>query len=48
MPKEYATADTFRRVTVDQLRSILDVFALVVWPEVPHVKLPAKSGPFLS
>ena len=41
MLKEYATAETFRRATVDQLRSILDVLAMVAWPcpvdQVPSI-----------
>jgi len=41
MPKEYATAETFRRITADQLQPILDVLIKIEWPcsatQIPHI-----------
>jgi hypothetical protein len=40
MPIQHTTADSFRRVTGQQLKPILDVFTQVTWP-VPEAKIPA-------
>jgi hypothetical protein len=40
MPIQYATADSFRRVTGQQLKPILEILAQVTWP-VPEAKIPA-------
>ncbi|MDR1450510.1 MAG: DUF6301 family protein [Propionibacteriaceae bacterium] len=39
MPVQYATADSFRRVTGQQLKPILEILAQVTWP-VPEAKIP--------
>jgi hypothetical protein len=40
MPIQHPTADSFRRVTGEQLKPILEVLAQVTWP-VPEAKIPA-------
>jgi hypothetical protein len=40
MPIQYATADSFRRLTGEQLKPILEILAQVTWP-VPEAKIPA-------
>jgi hypothetical protein len=43
MPIQHPTANTFRRVTGQQLKPILDVFAQLTWP-VPEAEIPALIG----
>ncbi|MDR1450511.1 MAG: DUF6301 family protein [Propionibacteriaceae bacterium] len=40
MPIQHPTTNAFRRVTTEQLKPILDVFAQVTWP-VPEAEIPA-------
>jgi len=40
MPKEYATAETFRRATANQLQPILNVLSSIEWPcPATHIPL---------